>query len=211
MKQNKKSPVRGERQVRKEKRNMGSIRLLLISGLVLGGLISVSRVEAGALIYQEESIPPQREEKGVVTDVFIPETYDSSAFLENYSGTGHYSTESYAYKQCTWWAYNRARDFGISYGLYMGNGSEWKNQAGYKVTSKPTVHSVVSFDAGQTLNNGYWRADSVYGHVAFVEEVYADGSILLSESGTSLDSEFTTQVVSSSEALTLSYVLGYKD
>ncbi|WP_270317791.1 hypothetical protein [Lactococcus petauri] len=54
----------------------------------------------------------------------------TSAVVSNGSGdlpldsisTAHYTSASYGYKQCTWWAYNRARDFGIAYGGTMGNG-----------------------------------------------------------------------------------------
>lgn len=28
----------------------------------------------------------------------------------------NYSTQIYAYKQCTWWVYNQAKEFGINYG-----------------------------------------------------------------------------------------------
>ena len=91
----------------------------------------------------------------------------------------------------------------------MGNGSDWKFQPGYRVSSTPVLHSVISFNPGQTLNDGQWYADPVYGHVAFVEAVYADGSILISESGTNLEGEYQTQRVSANDASTLVYVIGH--
>lgn len=178
---------------------------LVISGLLLSGSLSVKVVAAGGVsIPQAES----QAKEGVVQSVIsVPESGSAEISLDSIS-TAHYTTASYGYKQCTWWAYNRARDFGISYGEYMGNGADWQYQAGYTVSSTPVLHSVISFNPGQTLNNGQWYADSVYGHVAFVEAVYEDGSILISESGTNLEGEYQTQRISAQEANTLSYVIG---
>lgn len=182
----------------------------VLQGLVLGEiLLSCSLVrtaEAGGV-----SLLPA--ESAAVEEV----SQSTSAVVSNVSGdlpldsisTAHYTSASYGYKQCTWWAYNRARDFGIAYGEYMGNGSDWKFQSGYRVSSTPVLHSVISFNPGQTLDNGQWYADPVYGHVAFVEAVYADGSILISESGTNLEGEYQTQRVSAEESNNLSYVIGY--
>lgn len=116
--------------------------------------------------------------------------------------TNNYSTQSYAYKQCTWWVYNRAKEFGINYGLYMGNGKDWQNQAGYTVTSTPQLHSAVSFKAGQL------GADASYGHVAFVEQIHSDGSILISQSGTGYKTLYDYQVLSKKEAGQLKYIIG---
>ncbi|WP_285121189.1 hypothetical protein [Lactococcus petauri] len=68
---------------------------------------------------------------GVAESAAVEEVSQStSAVVSNGSGdlpldsisTAHYTSASYEYKQCTWWAYNRARDFGIAYGETMGNG-----------------------------------------------------------------------------------------
>ncbi|MDT2858534.1 phage tail tip lysozyme [Lactococcus lactis] len=121
--------------------------------------------------------------------------------------TGNYIADSYSYKQCTWWVYNRAKEFGISYGAYMGNGADWQNQAGYSVTTTPTLHSAVSFSAGQMVGD-QWQADSQYGHVAFVEAIHSDGSVLISQSGTGFSTEYTYQVLSATQASQLHYVIG---
>ena len=121
--------------------------------------------------------------------------------------TANYVTDSYSYKQCTWWTYNRAKEFGISYGAYMGNGADWQNQAGYTVTTTPTLHSAVSFSAGQMVGD-QWQADPTYGHVAFVEAIHSDGSILISQSGTGFSTEYTYQVLTASQASQLHYVIG---
>lgn len=121
--------------------------------------------------------------------------------------TSGYTTSGYDYRECTWWAYNRANDFGIHYSLYMGSGASWQNQPDYVVKTIPTLHSVVSFNAGQTVG-GQWQADSSYGHVAFVEAIHPDGSILISQSGTGFQTEYTYQVLSATDARGLHYVIG---
>ena len=50
------------------------------------------------------------------------------------------------------------------------------NASGYQTTHTPTEHSALSFSPGQA------GADPTYGHIAFVEQVKSDGSILISES-----------------------------
>lgn len=117
---------------------------------------------------------------------------------------GNYSTQTYAYKQCTWWAYNRAKEFGVSYGLYMGNGKDWQNNPTYQVTTTPQKYSVASFKQNQ------FGADSLYGHVAFVEQIHPDGSILISQSGTGYKNLINYQVLSKEQAAQLHYVIGKK-
>lgn len=86
-----------------------------------------------------------------------------------------YITQSYPYGQCTWYVFNRAKEFGIHFDPYMGNGRDWAHKSGYEVTNTPTKHSALSFQGGQAGSHSF------YGHVAFVEDVRDDGSILISE------------------------------
>ena len=86
---------------------------------------------------------------------------------------------AYPWGQCTWWAYVRRHQLGLAAASHFGNGGQWAYTAralGYTVTSKPGVGDVVVFAPGQEGADGY------YGHVAIVEHVNADGSILISES-----------------------------
>ena len=44
--------------------------------------------------------------------------------------TSGYIAQSYPYGQCTWFVFNRAKEFGINYDPYMGNGGNGSiNQA----------------------------------------------------------------------------------
>ena len=89
-----------------------------------------------------------------------------------------YSGNAYALGNCTWYVYNRINQTGHSIDSFLGNGAEWNENAeakGYKVTNKPVAGSAVVFEAYVP------GADPTYGHVAFVEHVYPDGSFLISE------------------------------
>ncbi|MFK4897050.1 CHAP domain-containing protein [Lactococcus petauri] len=192
---------------KKQKKSTKSV----VQGMIIGGLLLSSGLKVRDVVAGGVSLPPvesQPKEEMVQRVTSVPESGSAENSLTSLS-TAHYTSTSYGYKQCTWWAYNRARDFGISYGETMGNGSDWKFQPGYTISSTPVLHSVISFNPGQTLNNGQWYADSVYGHVAFVEAVYEDGSLLISESGMNLEGEYQTQRISAQEANTLSYVIGH--
>jgi len=127
--------------------------------------------------------------------------------LDKPINTSGYLATSYEYKQCTWFTWNRAKDFGITFGMYMGNGADWQHQAGYTITTTPTIHSAVSFSGGQTVG-GQWNADPVYGHVAFVEGIHSDGSVLISQSGTGFSTVYTFQVLTKAQASQLHYVIG---
>ena len=93
---------------------------------------------------------------------------------------------AYPARQCTLWAYLRRSQLGLPVGSYMGNGAEWANTArslGYLVNNTPHYGAVMVFARGQSVG-GHWTADWQYGHVAVVERVNADGSVLISEGGT---------------------------
>ena len=108
---------------------------------------------------------------GGVTSDGVPSGYSLTKAID----TAGYSAATYPWGQCTWFVYNRAKDVGVSFGPYMGNGGDWRHNAGYQITHTPTEHAALSFAPGQA------GADPTYGHIAFVEQVKSDGSILISE------------------------------
>lgn len=91
---------------------------------------------------------------------------------------------AYPWSQCTWYAYRRrVHYYHLPTGSYMGNGQDWANTGrslGYLVNRTPHVGAAMVFRAGQL------GANSRYGHVAVVERVNSDGSVLISECGASL-------------------------
>lgn len=102
-----------------------------------------------------------------------------SGFNPNHA-TGD-SGNAYSFSQCTWWVYVRRHQLGLPVGSYMGNGNMWANSArslGYWVDNTPRhVGDIMVFAAGQAGSDGY------YGHVAIVEKINPDGSVVTSECG----------------------------
>jgi surface antigen/pimeloyl-ACP methyl ester carboxylesterase len=87
--------------------------------------------------------------------------------------------------QCTWYAYGRMVETGLlpanSQSLFLGHAASWAQNArdkGFPVTNTPTqgARGLVVFPPGVR------GAHPFYGHVAFLEEVYPDGRIRISES-----------------------------
>ncbi|MGT2712282.1 CHAP domain-containing protein [Streptococcus oriscaviae] len=115
-----------------------------------------------------------------------------------------YIAQSYPWGQCTWFVFNRAKTFGIHFDPYMGNGGDWKFKAGYVVTHVPTKHAAISFSPYELIS------DPTYGHVAFVEDVKSDGSILISEANLKGLGMVNYRVIDASTARTLSYVIGHR-
>lgn len=93
------------------------------------------------------------------------------------------SGNAYSFSQCTWWVYVRRHQLGLPVGSYFGNGWQWANSAralGYTVNHTPSVGAIMVFQRGQL------GASSMYGHVAIVERVNANGTVTTSECGSNL-------------------------
>lgn len=78
----------------------------------------------------------------------------------------------YAWGYCTWYAYERRAQMGLTTGSYWGNANTWAIYArgeGYTVSNQPTVGAILVDRAG------------FYGHVAIVESVSPNGDITVSE------------------------------
>jgi len=96
-------------------------------------------------------------------------TISSASILAGLSGGNRYD-----FGNCTWYAYNRRAALGMPIGGMWGNASSWASLArasGFLVNNKPGIGAVM-----QTAN-----AAGGYGHVAIVESLNGDGSILISE------------------------------
>ncbi|WP_142381192.1 amidase domain-containing protein [Staphylococcus rostri] len=128
---------------------------------------------------------------------------------ESISGNGFKAfrttgSSPYPQGQCTWYVYHRMAQFGKSIAGNMGNAAEWTSSAhqkGYKVTDRPTKHSAVVFQPGQL------GADSYYGHVAFVEQVHSDGSIVISESNVKGLGVISYRTIDATSAQSLDYIV----
>lgn len=97
------------------------------------------------------------------------------------TGTDENAAPTYQRFQCTWWAAIRRAQIGKPVDPFMGNGQQWAAKAlshGWTVSNKPAPGDVICFQGG------VHGSDITYGHVAVVEQVNADGSIIISQSGT---------------------------
>ncbi|MGT2756207.1 CHAP domain-containing protein [Streptococcus ovuberis] len=128
----------------------------------------------------------------------IPEKYTLSKKID----TRNYLTQSYPWGQCTWYVYNRAAELGIEFDPYMGDGGQWQSKPGYEITNQPAVGHAISFSPGQA------GASLTHGHVAIVEAIGEDGSILISESNAEGLGVISYRMFSAEEASQLTYVIG---
>lgn len=118
---------------------------------------------------------------------------EGSSYCYGHSTGNTVGGSAYPSRQCTLWAYQRRSALSLPVGSYMGNGGWWDDTArslGYLVNNTPHVGAVMVFEAGQRIvNTSYtWYANATYGHVAVVERVNSDGSVLISEGGTGFSS-----------------------
>lgn len=131
---------------------------------------------------------------------------DTSALPQGFNpnhATGD-TGNAYAFSQCTWWVYIRRHQLGLPVGSHMGNGNQWANSAralGYWVDNTPRhVGDVMVFAAGQA------DSDAAYGHVAIVEKINADGSIVTSEMGASYNGQTFSRTFPASETSAFQFI-----
>lgn len=155
-------------------------RLVSYNDLELGG------IAPGQQLVLPGGILPTNERPG----------YTAPAPRYSFSGSAASVGNRYDYGYCTWYAYNRRAELGRPIGSFWGHASTWRINAmgsGYLVNKSPRVGAVMqdSYSAGG------------YGHVAVVESVNADGSILISEMN------YAGWNVKSSRTLSASEAAGY--
>lgn len=134
--------------------------------------------------------------------IIVSDSHPDSDFRE-YSGETYSGSEAYAAGNCTQYVYNRIVQLDGYVETTMGNGMDWGvtgKANGYEVSSKPKAGTAVSF---QPTVAG---ADGTYGHVAFVEHVYEDGSILISEMNVAGLGVVSFRVIDKDTANILAYV-----
>ena len=147
--------------------------------------------------FDKEKMPNMKKyNKSIGTDV---SGNDFKPFTET-SGTS-----PYPHGQCTWYVYHRMNQFDASISGDLGDAHNWNNRAeseGYTVTHTPKNHTAVVFEAGQL------GADTQYGHVAFVEKVNDDGSIVISESNVKGLGVISFRTIDAGDAQDLDYIKG---
>ncbi len=137
----------------------------------------VSRIIALKAKYEELDAADTEPSGTPVTGSVKPELRVNGDLVD-IAGIDQSPGASYARGQCTWWAAIRRAQIGRPVDPYMGNGGSWDASArrlGMHVTGTPHAGDAICF------HPGVLGADGVYGHIAVVEHVGADGSITISE------------------------------
>ena len=132
-------------------------------------------VPAGTKLLLPGGTLPKTEQPGYVkvtaaARVASAKSKDTGAASTTYVPYANGNT--YAYGYCTWYAYNRRIQMGLSLPSNLGNAKTWDDRAliaGYRVDRTRSVGAVFQADSG------------AYGHVGIVERVNADGTIEVSE------------------------------
>jgi surface antigen len=123
--------------------------------------------------------------------------------IPNYSGFRFgagaiYGYNGYDYGYCTWYAANRRAEIGRPIPANLGNASTWKvisQRAGIPVGNTPAAGAVI------------WTPPrDYYGHVGFVEEVFPDGSVRVSEMNTRGWGVRSEKVLTPAQAAAYSYI-----
>lgn len=102
-----------------------------------------------------------------------------------------------AWGNCTYYVYNRVAQLGKPIpSPSMGHAFMWSDSArsmGYNVSHTPKTGTVAVF------RQGVAGSDPTYGHVAFVEKVFSDGSVLVSEMNVQGLNVISTRIISASD------------
>ncbi len=136
--------------------------------------LEISGVTPGVQIIVPGGILPENQRPGYVAPRAAAYGYGVSAGsnLQTVTAGFHSTTgNGYALGYCTWYAYERRMQLGRPIGGNWGNASSWSafaRASGYVVDHNPEVGAVMQNGGGA-------------GHVAVVEQVLPDGSVVLSE------------------------------
>jgi len=111
-----------------------------------------------------------------------------------FGNTAIYGYNGYVPGYCTWYVANKRIQAGRGLPANLGNASTWDNYAPQGWDRVPRVGAAVV------------TAERGAGHVAYVEAVNADGSVLVSEMNRRRRYEVTTRVFSPAEAASYKYI-----
>lgn len=131
------------------------------------------------------------------------ESTPSDSEFESYNGVNYDTGNSYMWGNCTQYVYNRITQLGGHVDLNMGNGQDWGatgRARGYDVSHTPKAGTAVCFPAGVL------GADTTYGHVAFLEKIQEDGSLLISEMNAVGLNVVSTRTISAEYVGLLTYI-----
>lgn len=155
--------------------------------------LEISGFTAGLKIIVPNGVLPGDEQPGYVA----PVKYNTGGYYAGYRAGS--VGNRYAYGNCTWYAYERRAAMGMPVGSFWGNGGSWAysaRAAGYLVNGTPSYGAVL-VEAGSP------------GHVAVVESVAADGTVVISEMNNSAYGGFNiinNRTISAGQASLYQYI-----
>nr|WP_263314693.1 CHAP domain-containing protein [Mammaliicoccus sp. Marseille-Q6498] len=107
------------------------------------------------------------------------------------------SKNYYTKYQCTWYVFNRRTQAKKYIYTNWGNAKNWvyaSKKVGYKVGRKPARGAIMQSTSGY------------YGHVAYVEQVYSNGKIKVSEYNYNKPLRYGTRILTKSTAARYNYI-----
>lgn len=137
--------------------------------------LEISGTTVGAKIVVPGGVLPENQRPGYqapASPVRVNSTGESGYRLQSTISRGGLSSNTYAWGNCTWYAFERRAQMGRPVGNFWGNANTWAiyaRSAGYTVNRTPLAGAVLVDTAGY------------YGHVAIVESVGPNGDVTLSE------------------------------
>ena len=145
--------------------------------------LEISGLRTNTEIILPGGVLPERERPGYVAPVVATNSYLGTGFGGSTwrikVGSPGLRGNTYAYGNCTYYAFDRRVELGKTVGDFWGNAATWAAQAraqGMTVNSTPGVGAIMQ-------NGGGWGG---FGHVAIVEKVLPNGDIEVSEMNASV-------------------------
>lgn len=131
-----------------------------------------------------------KKEETVATKTYKPRLSTPSSTNKWFYKNNPFYQSGYGLPNCTAYAWGRFGELlGIKPKLSTSNAENWWARSdGYKRGQTPKLGAVICWRKGQAGNG----SDGA-GHVAIVERIYADGSILIGQSGWGASRKFWTQ------------------
>ncbi|MBC7564617.1 LysM peptidoglycan-binding domain-containing protein [Candidatus Saccharibacteria bacterium] len=159
--------------------------------------LEISGVSTGLKIIVPNGTLPNTEQPGYVAPVAYRAASTGGSYYSGYRAGS--VGNRYAYGNCTWYAYERRAAMGMPVGSFWGNGGSWSysgRAAGLLVNNIPSYGALL-VEVGSP------------GHVAVVESVAADGTVVVSEMNNSAYGGFNiinNRTISAGQASLYQYV-----
>lgn len=134
--------------------------------------LEISGINQGQELVIPGGIMPENERPGYTAPTVASRTTSTPSYGGGGSAVNVGNRYSYGY--CTWYAFNRRAELGRPIGSFWGDAITWASYArnsGYLVNNSPA--------AGAVLHDP--NSAPPWGHVAVVEEVRANGDVVVSE------------------------------